>query len=340
MAVERLRRQVDTLRRLVGEATEADLPGAASEVAYSLVLAIFPALIFLSALAGFIGAIVGIANLFDSVLTALGRSLPPAALLAITEPLRDILSTRSGELLSVSIVFTVWAASNGTATMMKAFNRAHGVRETRPFWLYRIVIAIGVTLLLGIVVVAVFVILVFGAVLSVVAVAFLGLDPGLVSLWNWLVWPISAVVLIITLDLFYWVGPDVRQPFRLFTLGAVLAAAGWLVFSFGFRLFIALFANFPATYGTIAGMIVLMLWLNSSALVVIIGAKINAFRADRQGRAAAVAAPAPAPAVSLPPPWPMAAPRQRGLGRYIAAALGFWTLLILVGALREGRTPR
>jgi membrane protein len=118
---------------------------------------------------------------------------------------------------------------------------------------------------------------------------------------------------------------------------------GWLIFSYGFRIFVALFSNFPATYGAIAGIVILMLWLNNSALLILIGAKINAFRYDR---AVADAQPRPTPspqpaltpsAASLGPSVPTPAWR-REQRRWLAAAIGLWTCLILIGALRGGRS--
>jgi membrane protein len=105
----------ETSRLFIQQVGDDDLPGMAGEVAYNLLLALFPGLIFVAALAGFVGGALGVDNLFTQVLDALRQFMPPAALEMVTEPIRQVLSTQSGGLLSIGAIGALWAASNATA---------------------------------------------------------------------------------------------------------------------------------------------------------------------------------------------------------------------------------
>lgn len=257
------------------EIGDDDLLGMAGEVAYNLLLALFPALIFIAALAGFVGQAVGVQDLFDRILANLAQVLPPSALETITTPLAQILSTQSGGLLSIGILGTIWAASSATATMMKAFNRAYGVKETRPFWLYRLLIAVGLTLLLAVLLLGAVLLFIFGEQLGRWVAGFIGAGEQFVTIWTILRWPIIVVALLLGLALLYWLGPNVRQSFRWISPGSLAATLLWLLFTFLFQLYIANFNNYDNTYGTIAGIIILLLWLNYSAFVFLVGAELN-----------------------------------------------------------------
>jgi membrane protein len=338
------------------EFNDDDLMGMAGEVAYNLVLAIFPALIFLAGLAGFIGDAVGVDNLFGQILDALAQVLPPAALEIVADPILAVLTTRDSRLLSIGAIGTLWAASNATAVMMKGCNRAYGVRETRPFWLHRLLIGVGLTLVLMLLLLVAFVALALGENLIAMAAPYLGLDPGIATIWQYARWPLSVLSILIALALLYWLGPNVTHRFRLFTPGAVTVTFLWLLFTIVFQFFIVTFANFPATYGAIAGFVILLGWLYYSGLLFMLGAELNqVLGADRRAisdppaggpqptaplTAAWPAAPgATPPGFAGPPP---ARPASDGSGApawMLPATLAVWTLLILVGALRRGGRP-
>ena len=234
--------------------------------------------------------------------------------------------------------------------MMKGFNRAYGVKETRPFWLHRLVIAIGLTLLVIALVLVAFLALSFGEQWSTALVQFLGLDLSIATIWQYVRLPLAALAILIALAFLYWLGPNIPLRFRLFSPGAIATTLLWLVFTFFFQIYVILFPTFSLTYGTIAGIIILMLWLQYSGLVFILGAELNNVLDRRRDARAALAAAAelaaadPAPAERTAaaalagPPTPGA--ERRGVGRLTGwlapAALAAWTLVVLIRALRRG----
>lgn len=331
-------------RQFWDEVTTADLMGVAAEVAFNLLLALFPILLFLAALAGFVGDAAGVDGLFGRILAQLRQIMPASAVETITVPLLEVLSTRSTGLLSLGAVLTLWAASNATASLMKAFNRAYGVTETRPFWLHRLVIAVGLTLLLSVLLLAAFLVLAFGPHISRALIVFLRIDPGVVQAWDYARWPLSALTVLLALGILYAAGPNVPLRVRLLTPGSLAATGCWLLFTFVFQIYIASFANLSATYGTIAGIIILMLWLDYSALVIILGAKLDEFIDARRAEAAmpAGAHPAPLPSATAALTAASALSASASTGRRTAngrsrlplVMMAVWSLLILIGALR------
>jgi membrane protein len=267
----------------------------------------------------------------------------------VAGPIMVVLSTRSTELLSISAALALWAASNATSVMMKGFNRAYNVKETRPFWLHRLVIAIGLTLLVIALVLVAFVALSFGEQWSAALVQFLGLDLSLATTWQYVRLPLAALALLVALAFLYWLGPNIPMRFRLFSPGAIATTLLWLVFTYFFQIYVILFPTFSLTYGTIAGIIILMLWLQYSGLVFILGAELNNVLDQRRDDRAALAAAALAPADATPaertapaalnaPPTTGGAGRRAGeVVRWIApATLAAWMLVVLVRAFRRG----
>jgi membrane protein len=325
--------------------------GMSAEVAYNLLFALFPTLIFIAALAGFVGTAVGVDDLFDQILAALNQVLPAEAVAMIAGPILAVLSTRSTELLSISAALALWAASNATAVMMKGFNRAYNVKETRPFWLYRLVIAIGLTLLMVALVLVAFLALSLGDEWAAALVQLLGLHLSIATIWQYVRLPLAALAILVALAFLYWLGPNIPMRFRLFSPGALASTLLWIAFTFLFQIYVVLFPTFSLTYGTIAGIIILMLWLQYSGLVFILGAELNHVLDQRRAARAALAAEsaaadsAPAertaPAALAGPPTP-GGERRRGGGSpgwLGPATLAAWTLVVLIRALRRGGRP-
>ena len=333
MAERRPTTIIATAKLFWQEVNDDDLTGMAGEAAYNLLLALFPALIFVAALAGFVGAAAGVDGLFDQVMAMLAQVMPASALDALAGPLGEVLSTQSAGLLSLGIAGTLWAASNAIAALMKGCNRAYGVRETRPFWLHRLLIAVGLTLVMTLLLLIAFVALALGEQLVAGGARLLGLDPGLATIWRYVRWPLSILSILVALALLYWLGPNVRHRFRLFSPGALAATALWLLFTLLFQVFVVGFANYSATYGTIAGIIVLLLWLNYSSLIFLLGAELNqALDQARRHPAAPDAAAGSPPAATT-----AIAPAARPPAWLAPATLALWTLIILVGAFRRGQ---
>jgi membrane protein len=173
----------------------------------------------------------------------------------------------------VGAVGAIWSASGAVSALTAALNAAYGVRDSRPFWKTR-----GVSILVTIAGA------VFSIVASVVALAtpvvadHLGGALGAVFLW--LRWPVAAVIMLLVIACLYHFLPDVEQRLRFFTPGSVFAVVAWAIASEAFSAYVRHFGSYDAIYGALGGVIVFMLWMWISALVILIGAEINAVLAE------------------------------------------------------------
>lgn len=255
----------------VSEFLEDDMMTYAAALAYQVLFSLFPFIIFLIALLGFLQ----IPGFFDWLVEQARAVLPQDALGQVTEVITEIQHQREGGALSFGIIVTIWVASAGVRSTMNAMNAAYDVREGRPTW-KRYVLSIVYTLGLAImIVVAVGLMLIGPQVMTWLAQQF-GMDQLFVTLWRWLRIPVAIVLLMISVALMYYFAPNVDHKFRLITPGAVLAVIVWAAASFGFSYYVSNFANYNAMYGSIGTIIVLLLYFYISSLVLLFGAEVNA----------------------------------------------------------------
>ena len=182
------------------------------------------------------------------------------------------------------------------ASVITTLNAAYDVKESRRWWKRRL-LAIVLTVAFSLFIVATLTLLVFGPKLGAVIAEWFGLGRLFTVAWNVISVPIVILCALIGVGLVYQLAPNLRQRWRWFTPGAVLAVVLWLGMSFGLRLYVQHFANYSATYGSIGGVILLMLWLYLTSVVLLLGAEVNAEieKAARE-HGATTAAEEPAPA--------------------------------------------
>jgi len=258
-------------RRTWRETIDDDVMGLAAQLAYYFFLALFPALLFLLAVASFFP----LTDVADEVGRALGPVVSPQVLELIQQQMRRLANNENGGLLTVGVAGALWSSSAALVSIVGALNRAYDIEEGRPWWKVRIV-AIGLTL--GS---ALFVILAFALVLAGPSVAdWLGRRTGLGAPfeWTWLVlqWPLVFVLISTGIGLIYYFGPDADQDWVWITPGAVAATILWLVISLLFKLYIAHFTDYEGSYGTVGGVIVVLLWFYVSGIALLAGAELNA----------------------------------------------------------------
>lgn len=267
-------RPVRAVIRTVREVVNDDITGLSAELAYRFFLSLFPFVIFVTALGGFVAQKLDVGNPVGEIMSHLGQSVPPDAAAVIEKQLQAIVGTNGAGLLSVGILGAVWAASSGFRTVMKAMNRAYDVKETRAFW-KQYALSIGLTLLAGSSVIAAFVLLVVGQVAgSRIADA-----AGLSDLWGIVVdfarWPVAIVLVLTAVAFLYWAAPNITLPFRWVTPGSVVFVIGWLGATYVFSLYVSHFGSYNKTYGTLGGVVVLMLWFYLISFILLLGAEIN-----------------------------------------------------------------
>ncbi|MFF2289275.1 YihY/virulence factor BrkB family protein [Peribacillus butanolivorans] len=256
-------------KQLIKEIKEDRVTGLAAEQAYYYLLALFPLLILLLSILPYLN--IDIQTAMDTIKTF----MPTETVEVIEENIINILSERNGGLLTFGFLGTIWSASNGMNAFIHSMNIAYDVKETRNFIKARF---ISIILTLGLVV-AFIVMLglpVFGKVIIDLLQQVISLPEEMQSLFSLLRWVIAVVVISLVLTFLYRFAPNKSFPIKHVIPGAVTATVLWLGISLGFSFYVSNFANYSSTYGSLGGVIILMLWLYLSGLIFVIGGEINA----------------------------------------------------------------
>ena len=253
-----------------------DCLGLAAQVAYSSLFSLFPFLLFLRALTGYIPAA---ARLGDWLLGGLEDLVSADSRLyqIVEENVFKEISATSAALLSVGVVLTVWSASGAVMTLIKAVNRAYGLEETRS-WFWRRPMAAGMAIAGAVLLPAGILLLVFGSWIGDQIGAQVGSGSVLHLLWVGLRWPVVFVLLVAALGAFFYVAPTARQRWFGVLPGALFAVAAIIGVSIGLSWFLSqnVFQVRWLTYGVIGTAIVLLFWAFLIGLMILIGGEINA----------------------------------------------------------------
>jgi membrane protein len=256
-----------------------DCMGLAQQIAYSSLLAFFPAVAFL------VGAL-GIFHLFDDVEQLLDPIAPSGVITFISSLQHDSKGGASVAAFVIGFFGAVWAASGAMGSVIKAVNRAYELQETRPFWRVR-VIAIVLVVSTGIATAGVFLLVVVGGSLGDAIAEKAGLGGAFQWTWAILRWPVTFCAILLFFALVYYLAPNKKvRSWKWITPGSLLGSLLWLALSALFALYVTYAGNYTKTYGTIASGVILLLWLNYSAFALLYGAELNS-ELERQGRAKA-----------------------------------------------------
>ena len=260
----------DLVRRTFRETIDDDCLGLAAQLSYYFFLALFPAILFLLAVASFFP----LDNLTDDIGRTLGPFVSAEVLQLIQEQMQRLANAESGGLLTFGVLGALWSSSAGLVSIVGALNRAYDIEEGRPWWRVRLV---AIALTLGM---AVFVLCALSLVVAGPALArYLGETAGLGAAftWAWLIlqWPIAFAMVSTAIGLAYYFGPDAEQEWAWISPGAVVATALWLLVSLALKFYAATFTDYNASYGAVGGVMVLMLWFYLSGLAILIGAELN-----------------------------------------------------------------
>jgi membrane protein len=247
-----------------------DILGLAAQLSYYGFLALFPAILFLLAVASFFP----LANITDDVGRSLGPFVSPQVLELIQEQMRRLADNENGGLLTFGVAGALWSSSAALVSIVGALNRAYDIDEGRPWWKVRLV-AIGLTLGVALIVLVALSLVLVGPTLA----EKLGQATGWGAPfeWTWLVlqWPLVFVLIATGIGLIYYFGPDAEQDWAWITPGAVAATILWLLVSLLFKVYVANFTDYEGSYGAVGGVIVLMLWFYVSGIAILTGAELN-----------------------------------------------------------------
>ena len=265
-----------TLKRTLREFKADNLTDWAAALTYYGVLSIFPALIAIVSIVGLFGS-----SATDSLTKNVGTFAPGPAKTIITSAINGLAQNQSaaGVLFIVGILGALWSASGYVSAFMRASNAVYDVDEGRPIW-KTIPIRIGVTLvtvaLLAITAVGV----VFTGSLASKTGRLIGLSSQAVTVWNIAKWPVLVALVVVVFGILYFAAPNAKQPgFKWSLPGAAVAVVTWLIASALFAFYVANFASYNKTYGTLGGVIAFLVWLWISNVALLLGLEFNAERA-------------------------------------------------------------
>lgn len=240
----------------------------AATCAYYFLLSLFPLIIFLFAIIPYIGLTQ------EEVLPMLSRYVPVEVTHLIEQNMSHVFS-KHGSLLSFGVIATIWPASSAINALIRTLNHAYKVKETRPLIVTRFM-AICFTVAMIFAITMTLVINVLAAGLEKKLFHYLSLSDGFANLWSVFSTLVTFVIIIIIFACLYCWAPNKKLKFREVIIGAIAAGVSWQLASYAFSFYVRYFGQYSATYGTLGGIIVLMLWFYITAITVIIGGQINA----------------------------------------------------------------
>ncbi|MBP1970620.1 membrane protein [Virgibacillus natechei] len=264
-----MKQVIDFVKQVYQKVMNDDIMGLAAQLSYFFLLSLFPLLIFLLTLVGYL-------PIEEQRVLGLIADYAPAQIMdLINTNISELLNQQHGGLLSIGIIGTLWSASNAIKALTKAFNKGYEVVEDRSFIVSRL-IAIAMTIGMVLVLCIALLLPVFGRVIGEYIFSFFGLSEGFITVWEGLRWLVSSIIFYIVFLTLYKIAPNVRIYFRNAIWGALFATISWQVVSLGFSFYVNNMGNFSATYGSLGAFIVLMIWLYISGIVIMTGGVINA----------------------------------------------------------------
>lgn len=267
-----LRGWVDIFKKAGKSFIADDCIGLSQQVAFSALLAFLPTVILVIGVLGLFGP-----GPFNSLEHFIGSVAPKSVVDIIDLAKEDAAHNKSGSALALAlaVVLAFWAATGAMSSVVKAVNRAYEYVETRPVWKVRL-ISLGLVLATGLVLVGTFLLIIFGGNLGDAIARRTPLDGGFKVFWNIARWPVAFVAVLLFLELIYYVAPNREsRTWRWLTPGAIVGSLAWLGLSGLFALYTSYSSSYNRTYGSLAGGIILVLWLYYSAWAILFGAELN-----------------------------------------------------------------
>jgi YihY family inner membrane protein len=260
------------IKRTLKEYKVDNLRDWAAALTYYGVLSIFPALLVVVSAIGLTGH-----SATQSLLNNIGQVAPSSVRQVLVTAIANLQNSQrsAGVIVVVGLLVALWSASGYVAAFMRASNAIYDVPEGRPVW-KTFPIRIGVTVLMLVLLAASAVAVVVTGGLAHRVGRLIGIGSTAVTIWEVAKWPVLLVIVSFMFALLYWASPNARQGFRWVTPGGMLAVGLWLLASGLFAVYVAQFSNYNKTYGSLASVIVFLVWLWISNLSILLGAELNA----------------------------------------------------------------
>jgi membrane protein len=263
----------DATKRAVREFSTDAIPDWAAALTYYGILSIFPALLVLVAAFGLLGE-----STTDQVQQQVDDLAPGQVGDFLNQTINQVRENAgaAGLVAILGLVVAFWSASGYIGAFMRASNAIYDVPEGRPVW-KTVPTRLALTAGIGILLVASALIVVFTGPVAEQAGNLIGVGSTAVTVWSIVKWPVLLILVSLMFSLLYWAAPNARQGgWRWITVGGLVAVLAWLIISGLFALYLATFASYNKTYGTIAGVVVFLVWLWLTNLAILLGAEVNA----------------------------------------------------------------
>jgi YihY family inner membrane protein len=273
------------VKRSVGEFRRDNVTDWAAALTYYSVLSIFPAMLVVVSVVGLAGTSVS-----RSLVTNVGQLAPGAVKEVLTNGLTELQRSHGGAgvVAVISLAAAIWSASGYIAAFMRASNAIYDIEEGRPIY-KTLPIRIGVTILTLVLLSACAIAVVVSGPVAERVGKLVGAGSEAIRVFGIVKWPIMLLVASFLFALLYWAAPNAKQKFRWVTPGGLLAIVIWLVASAGFAFYVANFSSYNKTYGSLAALIIFLVWVWISNIAILLGAELNAEL--ERGRAIAAGQP-------------------------------------------------
>ena len=242
----------------------------AAGLSYYFVLSLFPLLVSMASLLGY----VPIPHLFEGLLRLMAKLVPGDGMNLVRTIVSDVIGHKHRHVLTLGLVFTIWTASSGFAATIDGLNVVYRVRETRRVWKTR-PIALGLTLLAGSLLLMAVGLMVEGTYFGIWFTGRFDLNPGILAVWRYLQWGIAIASAVLAIELLYHFGPDLKQRFRDSLSGAIVAVASWIGLSYLLGSYFRHFESLDKTYGPLGAAIGLYVWFYLSGFAILVGGELN-----------------------------------------------------------------
>lgn len=249
---------------------EDDVFGRAAQLGFYFLLAMFPALLGVTALIGMLPSQV----VLPTVMPYAEKVLPSESLILVERYVDQVIRGSGGGVFYLSLLASLWAASWGMMAIINTLNAVYGIKETRPFWKAGVT-AVLLTLGAAVFVITSLILILAGAQVSQWIADATGMEWLVTLAWPLLQWPSIVFFLLMGVNLIYYWAPNMDSEWQWMKPGSVLAVFLWIILSLGLKYYVENFVDYNIVYGSITGVIILMLWLYVIGLTLLVGGELN-----------------------------------------------------------------
>jgi membrane protein len=260
----------ELIKRTIKEFNDDDVLGLAAQMAYYFLFALAPAIVCVLAITSYLPF-----SSLQDLISSISGFAPPDVVQILRDQLANIAQGGHTGALTFGLLVALWSSSAAMVSIIGALNRAYDIEEARPFWKVRLT-AILLTIGVALFVVLAFALVIIGPTFIDRVASMVGLGPAFATVWNVARFPVALALVALGIGLVFYFAPDAEQDWEWITPGAVVATVLWLAASLGFKFYVANFANYNESYGSLGGVIILMLWFYITAVAILLGAEMNA----------------------------------------------------------------